>query len=86
MDDFHFKLRQILDVIPIGWKGKIANEIEAGYNTFSATTYHSRPKACKNSERSNFAQKILERVISGQKMAVESKNIGFRDIYVAQMC
>ena len=56
------------------------------YDTFSATTYHSRPKACQNSERSNFAQKILERVISDQKMAVESKKTGFRDIAVAQMC
>ena len=53
---------------------------------FSATTYHSRPRACQNSERPNFTQKILGRVILDQKMAVESKKTGFRGISRAQMC
>ena len=43
------------------------------YDRFSATTYLLRTKACENSERSTFAQKILKRVILDQKMAVESK-------------
>ena len=36
-------------------------------------------------ENTTFAQKILKRVILDQKMAVESKKMGFRTIAVAQM-